>query len=146
MSRHPASGFLDRLLAPLMRKFQDKTPTGVEQKRLSALYRQLHQADGPPLLLKDVGFRVHSQHEEDGILLFIFSLIGTTSKRCVEICAGDGMTCNTANLIINHRWLGLLCDGEEANTKKAKRFYEKHPDTRYWPPAIVHEWGSPRKT
>jgi hypothetical protein len=50
------------------------------------------------------------------------------------------VTCNTANLIINHRWLGLLFDGKEANTKKAKRFYAKHPDTRYWPPAIVHEW------
>jgi hypothetical protein len=92
------------------------------------------------LTFKDVGFRVHSQYEEDGILLFIFSLIGTTNKKCIEICAGDGIECNTANLILNHRWIGLLCDGKEKNVIKAKEFYSKHPDTRYWPPTIAKEW------
>ena len=94
----------------------------------------------PPLSFKDVGFRVHSQHEEDGIILFIFSLIGTTNKKCVEICAGDGIECNTANLILNHRWIGLLCDAKDANIAKAKQFYSTNPDTKYWPPVIVKEW------
>ncbi len=38
----------------------------------------------------EVGFGCHSQFEEDGILLFIFALIGTTNKTAVEICAGEG--------------------------------------------------------
>ena len=71
---------------------------------------------------------------------FIFSLIGTTDKKCVEICSGDGIECNTANLIINHRWIGLLCDGNDKNTNRAKKFYSSHPDTKYWPPTIVTEW------
>jgi hypothetical protein len=96
--------------------------------------------NSPPLNLKDVGFRIHSQHEEDGILLYIFSLIGNTNKKCVEICAGDGIECNTANLIINHRWIGLLCDANEKNIKKAKRFYSINPNTKYWPPKIRKKW------
>lgn len=112
----------------------------IGQIALGALYRQQYESKAKPLAFKDVGFRVHSQHEEDGILLFIFSLIGTTNKRCIEICAGDGIECNTANLIINHRWVGLLCDGNEKNIKKAKNFYHSHPDTKFWPPSIVMEW------
>jgi hypothetical protein len=89
---------------------------------------------------KDVGFRIYSQHEEDGIILFIFALIGTLNKRCVEICAGNGIECNTANLIINHRWIGLLCDGNEGNIEKAKLFYASNHNTKYWPPTIVKAW------
>jgi hypothetical protein len=77
----------------------------IEQLGLSLQYRQIYQQGSNPLSFSEVGFRVHSQNEEDGILLYIFSLIGTTNKKCVEICAGDGIECNTANLIINHRWL-----------------------------------------
>ncbi|MCK4914150.1 MAG: hypothetical protein KAS69_06110 [Planctomycetes bacterium] len=116
------------------------TTSAVHQKSLMATYKQLYHSKCPPLTFDDVGFRVHSQHEEDGILLFIFSLLGTTNKRCVEICAGDGIECNTANLIINHRWIGLLCDGNEARVEKAKRFYSTNLDTMHWPPTIVKEW------
>ena len=103
-------------------------------------YKLLYHSGGNVPKLSEVGFRCYSQHEEDGILLFIFSLIGTTNKRCVEICAGDGIECNTANLILNHRWIGILSDGNEANTRKAKHFYSSHPDSQYWPPTIVHHW------
>lgn len=112
----------------------------VEQKVLSLLYQKQYHSKGSFLTFKDVGFRVHSQHEEDGILLFIFSLIGTTNKKCVEICAGDGIECNTANLIINHRWIGLLCDGDDLNIEKAKKYYSANPDTMFWPPIIIKEW------
>jgi hypothetical protein len=37
-----------------------------------------------------VGFKAYSQFEEDGILLYIFSLIGTINQKVVEICAGNG--------------------------------------------------------
>jgi hypothetical protein len=42
----------------------------------------------PPL--SEVGFKVFSQSDEDGKLLYIFSVIGTKSKKSVEICAGHG--------------------------------------------------------
>lgn len=68
--------------------------------------------------LDEVGFRVFSQNDEDGILLFIFSIIGTTNKRCVEICCGDGIESNSTNLIINHSWEGLLFDGNKSKIQR----------------------------
>src|SRR5215203_6412332 len=84
----------------------------VAQKALMQQYRLL-ASKGQELLprLSDVGFRKYSQFEEDGILLYIFSLIPAVNRTCVEICAGDGRECMTANLIINHGWWGHLFDG-----------------------------------
>lgn len=134
------------LFAPVLQQLSDlqkgtPRPTAIEQKTFIAVYRQSYEQNRrSPFALKDVGFRIHSQHEEDGILLFIFALIGTTNKKCVELCAGDGIECNTANLILNHRWIGLLCDGDTMNVETAERYYSSHPDTRYWPPRIVRSW------
>jgi len=131
------------LLEPLFKKLKYnifRPSTVVEQKTLCASYRHQYISNLAPLSFNDVGFRLYSQHEEDGILLYIFSLIGTTNKKSVEICAGNGIECNTANLIINHRWIGLLCDGKEENIKEAKQFYATNSDTKYWPPTIKKEW------
>ncbi|MDB9344164.1 hypothetical protein PN456_11190 [Nodularia spumigena CS-586/05] len=94
----------------------------VQQITLSLSYQQMYQNGARSLEFKDVGFRQYSQHEEDGILLYLFALIGTTNKKCVEICAGNGIECNTANLIVNHRFIGLLVDGRIKNINKAKEF------------------------
>lgn len=89
---------------------------------------------------QDVGFKVHSEFEEDGILLYIFSVIGTTNRRVVEICAGDGINCNAANLIVNHGWEGLLFDGEKYSIQKGTEYYAKHPSTFLFPPKLKHAW------
>lgn len=131
------------LLAPLLAALQDSlkaAPRTVEQLALVALYRQQFQQGLPPYRFQDVGFSVHSQHEEDGILLYIFALIGTTDKRCVELCAGTGIECNTANLIVNHKWVGLLVDGDEHNVATGRAFYGRHHNTRVWPPRFLREW------
>lgn len=52
--------------------------------------------------LNEIGFSTYSQFEEDGLLLYIFTLIGVETKKLVEICAGDGIECMGANLVINH--------------------------------------------
>ena len=54
----------------------------------------------------DGEFRCRSQNGEDGILLYLFSVPSTTNRKAVEICVGDGIECNAANLIVNHGWLG----------------------------------------
>lgn len=104
-------------------------------------YQELLRAKIPLPAFTDVEFRNHSQNGEDGILHFVFSLIGTTDRRCVEICAGDGMQCNTANLIINHNFQGLLVDGSKKNVEKARSFYASHPDTfAFFAPKVVQAW------
>jgi hypothetical protein len=110
----------------------------VNQVLLIATYKSLNIDSS--FRIKDSGFSVYSQHEEDGMLLFVFSLINTTNKKCIEICAGTGKESNTANLIINHRWEGLLFDGESNNILAARNFYLNNKHTKIWPPIIKQEW------
>jgi hypothetical protein len=88
----------------------------------------------------DVEFRCYSQNGEDGILLYIFSLLGTTDRRVVEICAGDGIECNAANLIINHGWQGLLVDGDADQIAQGRAFYSTCRTTWVSPPTFISSW------
>jgi hypothetical protein len=92
------------------------------------------------LNFSDVGFRNFSQSEEDGILWYIFSLLGTTNRKAIEVCAGNGMECNSANLIINHGWKGLLVDGDSKNIDIARKFYSEQQDTFLGGANIVNTW------
>ncbi len=92
----------------------------------------------PPL--EDVGFRHHSEFEEDGILLYLFSLIAPLNRNCVEICAGNGRQCMTTNLIVNHGWWGYLFDGNERNVQDGRRFFANHRDTFLHPPRFTQAW------
>lgn len=87
-----------------------------------------------------IEFRNYSQNGEDGILWYVFSIIGTKTKTCVEMCAGSGRECNSANLIINHGWTGLLFDGDEKRVNHGKEFFASHQDTFVFPPKFVHAW------
>jgi hypothetical protein len=109
------------------------------QQLLAMQYRR-DAAAGVAHDFESVEFRNHSQNGEDGILHYLFSVIGTTSKYVVEMCAGNGRECNAANLIVNHGWHALLCDGSEENIRIANDFYWRHPDTMRIPPAICQAW------
>ena len=114
--------------------------TQIAQIALRLQYQQLLDRGGRLPDLSDVEFRCHSQSGEDGILLYLFSLIGAESRRVVEICAGDGSECNAANLIINHGWQGLLLDGDADNVARGNAFYGTHPNTKFAPPTFDSAW------
>lgn len=91
--------------------------------------------------IEEVGFREFSQFEEDGILLYIFSLLGEGNKRVVELCCGTGDECMSANLIINHGWDGLLFEGGGKDYQKCRKFFLTHLNSRLLcPPKIVKAW------
>lgn len=115
------------------------TSQGVQQL-LSHRHREMPLGKDALGRLLESGFRCFSQNDEDGVLLHIFSLAGTTNKKVVEICAGDCVECNSANLIINHSWMGLLFDGDERKIEQGKRFYSRCRDTFFYPPTLVHAW------
>jgi hypothetical protein len=110
------------------------------QVLLHMQYRQLRHLSLPLPKLSDVEFRCYSQNGEDGILLYLFSLIGTTNRKVVEICAGSGLECNAANLIINHGWQGLLVDGDPGQIALGTDFYARCPRTRLGPPTLIGAW------
>ena len=107
---------------------------------LSLRYQELACRDLPLPELSNTEFRCFSQNGEDGLLFYLFSLIGTTNKRAVEICAGDGIQCNIANLVINHGWQGLMFDGDEDAIRKGNEFYSRCQDTFCKPPVMVSAW------
>jgi len=131
----------DYLNWPVVKILGDYTPPdAASQLALSMAYRQLAASGAALPSFKEVGFKANSQTDEDGILLFIFSILGITNKKCVEICAGDGMECNTANLIINHGWSGLLFDGNPELVRKGNAFYQNNKATFADPPTFVCSW------
>ena len=101
----------------------------IPQIGLVTQYKSLAKQAGAGLAFDDIGFKCHSQNSEDGILLYIFAIIGTTNKIAVEICAGNGIECNAANLVINHGWWALLFDGNAKNIAQGSEFYRVNPLT-----------------
>ncbi len=80
------------------------------QRQLFHQYSEMTKK-GETLSFNDTGFRVFSQFEEDGKLLFVFSVLGMSNKTFVEIGSDDGVNSNSANLYFNFGWHGLFIDG-----------------------------------
>lgn len=119
----------------------DPTAVGqIGQLSLRLAYRELARLNAPLPALFETEFRAYSQNGEDGILWFLFSLLGTTNRRAVEICAGDGIECNAANLVINHGWSALLVDGDPAQVARGREFYRQCRNTWVSPPVLTQAW------
>lgn len=108
----------------------------IAQRKLFHYYRDAAKNKNLPPL-KETGFRVFSQFEEDGKLLFIFSILGMKNKTFVEIGADDGVNSNSANLYFNFGWHGMFIDGNASSIKRGRRFYKKYPHPWYFKPKFV---------
>ena len=108
----------------------------IVQRSLFHQYQQLAKRDELPALC-DTGFRVFSQFEEDGKLLFIFSVIGMNTRTFVEIGSDDGVNSNSANLYFNFGWHGLFVDGNPRSIKRGTRFFNKYPHPWFYKPKLV---------
>jgi hypothetical protein len=115
----------------------------LSQKQIVNQYVSMRKANLLPLPINQVGWRAFSQFDEDGILLYIFSIIGTTNRLAIEIgadCSGDFLEfpeSNITNLIVNHDWQGLIVDASAKNIKKLTRFFKNCRNTSYHPPALI---------
>lgn len=72
------------------------------------------------------GFQNFSQFEEDGLVLYLFALLGMTHKTFVEFGADDGINSNAANLHFHHGFTGLFIDGNPKAIERGRHFYKKH--------------------
>jgi len=98
----------------------------LHQKQLEMKYFECKSNQQFPDI-KETGFKVFSQFEEDGYLLYIFSLIGHGSKTFIEIGANDGINSNCSNLCIHFGWSGLFLEGNPVYIRRGEKFYSKHP-------------------
>lgn len=90
--------------------------------------------------IRDAGFRLYSQFEEDGIILFVLAMIGFGPRRVVEICAGDGTECMATNLVLNHGFEGFLFDGDEKNVARGRDFFRRRKDSFLIQPSFEQRW------
>jgi hypothetical protein len=119
-------------------KIKDRFSPSVQlsQRQLFHYYRdKAAQRQLPPLA--EAGFRVFSQFEEDGLLLYIFSVAGMAQKVFVEIGSDDGVNSNSANLYFNFGWHGLFIDGNETSIVRGRKFFARHPHPYMYVPKFV---------
>jgi hypothetical protein len=108
----------------------------VNQVFLKNFYRSLRDDCARLPSIRDVGFSVYSQHDEDGILLYLFALLGEGSKSFIEIgCCGpaDRLENNCANLAINHAWTGLMIDANSEGLAVVDGLLNSHKNLNSWP-------------
>lgn len=96
-----------------------------------------HYRQNPEQAFADVGFSVFSEFDEDGILLYLFSVIGTTSRLCVEIGCGDCAENNTTNLILHHGWNAILVDICQPDIDRAYALFRSARATKLHPPTLI---------
>jgi hypothetical protein len=85
---------------------------------------------------RDVGFRLFCDADEDGILLYILSIVGSGSKRLVDLGSAS-LNGNSANLILHHGWGGVLVDADDDAITDARASYEEFGII---PPTMVSTW------
>jgi len=113
--------------------------TKIALKSLYMTYRNKVEKGEKLPSIWELGFRVFSQFDEDGIIVFLLGVIGVGPGKFVDIGGGDGIgASNCANLALNFGFHGLFIDRDIEWIKRGKRFYEKHPDTRLYPPKFEH--------
>lgn len=122
-----------KLLEPVIKNLSSNRQN---QILLQLKYKQM-AAQKIKLDFEDVGFNTYSVTHEDGILLYIFSVIGMANRKCVDIGAGSVRGSSVANLIVNHGFHGLLVDGDTKSIEHARVFYNTLKNTHPSPPTLI---------
>lgn len=122
------------LIIKIRNRFNPSVQIG--QRQLYHYYQELSKKNELPSI-SETGYRVFSQFEEDGKLLFIFSIIGMENKVFIEIGSDDGVNSNSANLYFNFGWIGLFIDGNSKSVRRGKKFFNKYPHPWYYKPKFI---------
>lgn len=85
------------------------------------LLAQPRYADAKRLLR--YGFKVYSQHDEDGIIQEIFRRIGASKRTFVEFGVETGVECNTAKLLLEG-WQGLWIEANAQSCRAIGQTFE----------------------
>ncbi|HEV3002610.1 MAG TPA: hypothetical protein VGW75_17865 [Solirubrobacteraceae bacterium] len=89
-----------RALDPLAR--QQRALLQITQLQLALRYREQAAAGGPLPSYREVGFGAFCDADEDGILLFLLSVVGSGRKQLVELGSSSADASNSSNLILHH--------------------------------------------
>jgi hypothetical protein len=122
----------------LIAKIRNRFAPSVQLTQVQLMQQYQHQAIQRNLpAIQSTGFKVFSQFEEDGLLLYLFSVIGMQHKVFVEIGSDDGVNSNSANLFFNFNWRGLFIDANQKSINRGRKFYSKYPHPWQYQPTFV---------
>lgn len=138
---------LGRILKDFLKKYFYKiiiwdklsTSTQIQQVQLYHYYKDCNKNNRLPNF-NDTGFKVFSQFEEDGKLLFLFSIIGMGNKKFVDLGSNDCINSNCANFAIHFGWYGLFVDGDKKVIEIGKHFYKKTPNLWSYKPKFLNSF------
>jgi len=133
-----------RIAADAQRQARWSPAVKVALRQLWLEHRSRAERGAPLPSIWTTGFRIFSQFDEDGIILFLLASLGDGPGLFVDIGAGDGVfASNCANLAINFGLHGACVEADAALVARGTRFYAEHPDTSLYPPAFVHARATP---
>lgn len=121
--------------------FEGRVDQGV-QRLLLEQWRMRRHLGLPGPDWSTVGFGAYSSNDEDGILLHLFELAGTTNRVLVDIGSGVPHGANSTNLLVHWDWTGVLIEGDQANVDAALAWFRAHPQLP-WPPVVLQAWVDP---
>jgi hypothetical protein len=107
------------------------------QRQLLHFY-QLSHIHSDKINLASAGYKVFSQFEEDGKILFLLAVVGIKNRTFIEIGSDDGLNSNCANLAFNFGWTGLFIDGNERSISRGRYFYNRYPNPFGDKPTFCH--------
>lgn len=105
-----------------------------EQIALIHKYQAMREIKLPEI--SETGFQLFSQYEEDGKLLYLFSLLGMTNRTFIEFGSDDGINSNSANLYFHHDFHGLFIDGNKKAISRGRYFFNRHRNLTGRPPVF----------
>lgn len=76
-----------------------------------------------PKTLSNYEFNYYSEAGEDGIVLYLLEVIGTTNKIILDIGGSDGIFGNSGNLILHNNFNGIIIDSSKKEIDKGRTFY-----------------------
>ena len=109
----------------------------MQQIQLAMTYRRLAESGRPLPSYRDVGFKVFCDSDEDGILLYLLSVVGSGGKQLIELGSASMEASNSSNLILHHGWNGLLVDADEKAVAGARAAFASEGII---PPRTVSAW------
>jgi len=90
--------------------------------------------------MAETGFQLFSQFEEDGKLLYLFSLLNFSNRTFIEFGADDGINSNSANLYFHHNFNGLFIDGNPKAIERGRYFFSRHQNEDGKAPVFVESF------
>ena len=123
--------YVKRVLKSVLLPIFERVERPVEVNRVllaKLLINGFRTSNYTPARLSDVGFKVFSQWDEDGIIQYLLSKVPMENKVFVEFGVEDYRESNTRFLLVNDNWKGLIMDSNPDHIKRirSRDLYSRH--------------------